>query len=207
MSDDGCGMDKETQAKIFEPFFTTKEMGKGTGLGLATGYGIVKQNNGFINVYSEPGIGTTFRIYLPKVQHRDAQAPAAQAAETVMRGSETILFVEDEPMIRELGKKMLNNLGYKVLDASAAGEAIRLAKEYPGRIHLLITDLIMPNMNGRDLAKSLLASYPNLRVVFMSGYTSDVIARQGILDPGIHFIQKPISQKQLSVMVRKALDP
>ena len=207
VSDDGCGMDKETQAKIFEPFFTTKEMGKGTGLGLATVYGIVKQNNGFINVYSEPGIGTTFRIYLPKVQHRDAQAPAAQAAETVMRGSETILFVEDEPMIRELGKKMLNNLGYKVLDASAAGEAIRLAKEYPGRIHLLITDLIMPNMNGRDLAKSLLASYPNLRVVFMSGYTSDVIAHQGILDPGVHFIQKPISQKQLSVMVRKALDP
>ena len=192
-------------AHIFEPFFTTKEIGKGTGLGLATVYGIVKQNNGFINVYSEPGQGTTFTIYLPRHAGKAAQARTEGAAEPAARGHETILLVEDEPAILKLTTTMLEQQGYTVLAAGTPGEAIRLAEEHAGEIHLLMTDVVMPEMNGRDLAKNLLSLYPNLKRLFMSGYTADVIAHHGVLDEGVHFIQKPFSMKDLAAKVREAL--
>ena len=205
ISDDGCGMDKETVENIFDPFFTTKETGKGTGLGLATVYGIVKQNNGFINVYSEPGQGTAFNIYLPR--HADLTCPAReQAPEPLRYGSETILLVEDEPEILEVVHMMLRNLGYAVIAAQTAQDAVRQAGEHPGRIHLLITDVIMPDMNGRELAQKLTALLPNLACMYMSGYTADVIARRGVLDNGVLFIQKPFSAQVLAVKVREALD-
>ena len=207
VSDTGCGMDPETLAHLFEPFFTTKDVGQGTGLGLATVYGIVKQNNGFIDVRSEPGRGTTFGIHLPRHQDKKGQIqmlvpPASPAA----RGQETILLVEDEPAILGVGKTMLERLGYRVLGAATPGEALRLAEAHPGEIHLLMTDVIMPEMNGRDLAKNLLDLYPRLRRLFMSGYTADVIAHHGVLDDGMHFIQKPFTMKVLSEKVREALD-
>ena len=206
VSDTGCGMDKKTLSNLFEPFFTTKAMGKGTGLGLSTVYGIVKQNNGFINVYSEPGEGTTFKVYLPSHEGKTAHIAAESTVEAVNIGSETILLVEDEPAILKLGKKILERIGYTVLAAGTPGEAIRLAHEHAGRIDLLMTDVVMPEMNGRDLAKHLLSIYPNLSRLFMSGYTSNVIAHHGVLDEGVHFIQKPFSLKDLAAKVREALD-
>jgi CheY-like chemotaxis protein len=205
VSDDGYGMDKKTLERIFEPFFTTKEMGKGTGLGLATVYGIVKQNNGFVNVYSEPGLGTKFTVYLPRYKGSAAPLPQEALAEPVARGNETILLVEDEPAILTLITTMLTKLGYTVLTAGTPGEIIRLADEYTGKIHLLITDVVMPGMNGKDLAGNLLSRYPHLKHLFMSGYTADVIAHNGILDDGVNFIQKPFSIKELAVKVREAL--
>jgi two-component system cell cycle sensor histidine kinase/response regulator CckA len=205
VSDDGCGMNKETLGKLFEPFFTTKQVGQGTGLGLATVYGIVKQNNGFINVYSEPGQGTTFKIYLPRHAAKTQQMQKEGPAEQVGRGHETILLVEDEPAILRMTTTMLERQGYKVLAASTPGEAIRLAEEYPGEIHLLITDVVMPEMNGRDLAKNILSLYPSLKRLFMSGYTANVIAHHGVLDYGVNFIQKPFSVKDLAIKVRDAL--
>jgi signal transduction histidine kinase/ActR/RegA family two-component response regulator len=206
VSDTGCGMDQDTLAHIFEPFFTTKGVGKGTGLGLATVYGIVKQNNGFITVYSEPGQRTTFTIYLPRQVGKAEQARLAGAAEPALRGQETILLVEDEPVILELTTVMLERQGYTVLAASTPGEAIRLARERAGNIHLLMTDVVMPEMNGRDLAKNLLSLYPQLKHLFMSGYTANVIAYNGVLDEGVYFIQKPFSIKGLAAKVREALD-
>ena len=207
VSDDGCGMDEETRAQIFEPFFTTKGVGEGTGLGLATLYGIVKQNEGFINVYSEPDRGTTFRIYLPAIdaesfQQDDARSTAAAAA----GGNETILIVEDERAILKMTRAMLERLGYTVLTASTPSDAIRTVREHRGRIDLVITDVVMPEMNGRDLAKSLQESCPSIRALFMSGYTANVIAHQGVLDEGVNFIQKPFSREQLAVRVREALE-
>jgi PAS domain S-box-containing protein len=207
VTDDGCGMDKATQERLFEPFFTTKEVGKGTGLGLATVYGIVKQNNGFIKVTSEPDKGTTFEICLPR--HVAAKAEPAQSeplTAPVARGFETILLVEDEPAILRMTKTMLEQLGYTVLTASTPGEAIQLAGAYTGVIHLLMTDVVMPEMNGRDLAKNLLTSSPALKRLFMSGYTADVIAHHGVLDEGVHFIQKPFSKKDLAARVSEALE-
>ena len=206
VSDDGCGMDKETMDKIFEPFFTTKGVGKGTGLGLATIYGIVKQNSGFINVYSEPDQGTTFRIYLPHHKGQAEQARTEVAVEPVLRGHETILLVEDEPTLLELSKLLLETQGYRVLAAGTPGEAIRLAGENTGEIHLIMTDVVMPEMNGRDLAKNLLALYPHLKCLFTSGYTANVIAHHGVLDENVQFIQKPFSRKDLAAKVREALD-
>jgi|WetSurMetagenome_2_1015567.scaffolds.fasta_scaffold01301_13 two-component system, cell cycle sensor histidine kinase and response regulator CckA len=205
VSDSGCGMDKETLDKIFEPFFTTKEMGKGTGLGLATVYGMVKQNNGFISVHSEPGQGTTFKIYLPR--HVDKAPPVQQetSAEPSAHGQETILLVEDEPALLAMTTIILETQGYSVLTASTPGEAIRLAGERAGEIHLLMTDVVMPEMNGRDLAKNLLSLYPHLKCLFMSGYTADVIAHHGVLDKELYFIQKPFSMKELGAAVREAL--
>ncbi len=207
VSDNGRGMDEETRKQIFEPFFTTKGVGEGTGLGLATIYGIIKQNNGFINVYSELGQGTTFRIYLPvhKVA-REITARGKAVTESVTHGSESILLVEDEPAILALGIKMLDRLGYKTLAAGTPGEAIRLAEEHAGEIHLLITDVIMPEMNGRDLAKQLVSLYPSLKSLFMSGYTANVIAHHGVLDEGTNFIQKPFSMRDLGAKVRDILD-
>ena len=206
VTDDGRGMDKETQSHLFEPFFTTKEMGKGTGLGLATVYGIVKQNNGFINVYSEPGHGTRFTIYLLRHSGKTEQARGQEAEGSAQRGHETILLVEDELASLNLIRKMLERQGYIVLAASTPGEAIRLAREHAGEIHLLMTDVVMPEMNGRDLARRLLSLFPHLKRLFASGYTANVIAHQGVLDEGMHFIQKPFSRKDLAAKVREALD-
>jgi two-component system, cell cycle sensor histidine kinase and response regulator CckA len=206
VSDDGCGMERQTLDKLFEPFFTTKDVGKGTGLGLATVYGIVKQNQGFINVYSEPGQGTTFRIYFPAhatvttqtVPERIAVIPRAQ-------GKETILLVEDEPTILQMTTLMLEHLGYTVLAANTPGKALDLARQHAGGISLLMTDVVMPEMNGRDLATSLQSLYPSLRSLFMSGYTANVIAHHGVLDEGVQFLQKPFSKKDLAIALRQAL--
>ncbi|MCD4702043.1 MAG: PAS domain S-box protein [Candidatus Aegiribacteria sp.] len=206
VSDSGCGMDKETLDMIYEPFFTTKGVGKGTGLGLATVYGIVKQNNGYINAYSEPGQGTTFRIYMPRHAAKGIQVHKKVLTEPDKRGFETILLVEDEPSILQLTTIMLEHQGYTVMVASTPGEAICLAEAYPGKIHLLITDVVMPEMNGGDLSKNLLTLYPNLRLLFMSGYTPDVIAHHGVPDEDIHFIQKPFTNQNLTAKVREVLD-
>jgi PAS domain S-box-containing protein len=205
VSDDGYGMDKETLTHIFEPFFTTKVVGRGTGLGLATVYGAVKQNNGFINVYSEPNHGTTFRIYLPRHKGEAGQTQKESPAAPAAQGHKTILLAEDEPAILELATIMLEQLGYTVLAASLPSEAIRLAETYPDQIHLLMTDVVMPEMNGRGLAKNLLSIYPSLKCLFMSGYTANVIAHHGVLDEGVYFIQKPFSMDELATKVRKAL--
>nr|MDA3797946.1 PAS domain S-box protein [Kiritimatiellia bacterium] len=196
VSDNGGGMDQSTLDKIFEPFFTTKEQGKGTGLGLATIYGIVKQNKGFINVYSQPGQGTTFNIYLPRHIDKIEQIQEKDPAKPDVGDHETILLVEDESSILEMTTRMLEKLGYKVVAAGSPGEAIRLAREQTNPIHMLITDVVMPEMNGRDLTKNILTLYPNIKCLFMSGYTANVIAHQGVLDKGVNFIQKPFSIKR-----------
>ncbi len=206
VSDNGCGMNAEIMAHLFEPFFTTKEMDKGTGLGLATIYGIVKQNNGFINVYSEPGQGTTFKIYLPRLEGNSVSTQKENAADSRAHGTEVILLVEDEPMILAMTTTMLEFSGYKVLPAATPGKAIRLAQEHSGDIHLLLTDVVMPEMNGRDLSRNLLSLYPNLKCLFMSGYTANVIAHQGVLKQGFHFIQKPFSRTDLAAKIREVLD-
>ena len=206
VSDDGCGMDKGTLSNIFEPFFTSKGVGEGTGLGLATVYGIVKQNNGFINVYSELNQGTTFKIYLPQYIGKDVPSAVTEDSVELAKGSkETILVVEDEPAILKLTIKLLKRLGYRVLTASTPGEAIEVAEAASEHIDLLMTDVVMPEMNGRDLAKNLLVLYPNLKRLFMSGYTANVIAHHGVLDVGVHFIQKPFKLKDLAIKVREAL--
>ncbi|MCG2749298.1 MAG: response regulator [Desulfobulbaceae bacterium] len=206
VSDDGQGMDKEILDKIFEPFFTTKGIGQGTGLGLATVYGVVKQNNGFINVYSEPGQGSTFKIYLPRHASKSGlmlkESPVAPDAQ----GDETILLVEDDASILGITRLMLEKLGYRVLAASTPNEAIRLAKEHAGEVHLLLTDVVMPEMNGRDLAQELISLYPGIKSLYMSGYTGNVIAHHGILGDGINFMQKPFLKKTLAAKVREALD-
>ncbi|MBE0583202.1 MAG: PocR ligand-binding domain-containing protein [Desulfofustis sp.] len=206
VSDDGCGIDPETRSHLFEPFFTTTEIGKGTGLGLATVYGIVKQNSGFVTVDSEPGQGTTFRIYLPRFAEHVTLPSPQESSQTAVSGTETILLVEDEPMILEMTTMMLRDHGYHVLGASRPAEAIRLAKAHSGRIHLLLTDVIMPEMNGRDMANQILASHPDLDCLFMSGYTADVIADHGVLDEGFNFIQKPFMMQDLAATVRAILD-
>ncbi len=206
VSDNGCGMDSETLSYVFEPFFTTKKTGEGTGLGLATVYGIVRQNNGFIDVDSELNQGTTVKIYLPCHKGPDRQVREKGPSETAASGHETILLAEDEPMILDMTTAMLKLQGYNILAAATPGEAIRLAREHAGEIDLLITDVVMPEMNGRDLAKNLLSLYPDIKRLFMSGYTADVIAHHGVLDKGVHFIQKPFSLKDLAAKVRETLD-
>jgi len=206
VSDTGSGMDQETQAKIFEPFFTTKAVGKGTGLGLATVYGIVKQNKGFINVYSEPGMGTTFSIYIPSYQKRVGPDQEHEAPRPADGGDETILVVEDEPILLDLTRLMLEVKGYRVLTAGTPEEAIELARENTGEIKLLLTDVIMPGMNGRDLEHEIRSLVPDIKSLFMSGYTADVIGHHGVLDKGVHFIQKPTSIESLAKKVREVLD-
>ncbi len=190
VSDDGYGMDKQTLAHLFEPFFTTKGIGQGTGLGLATVHGIVRQNAGFINVYSEPGQGTTFHIYLPRSAEATPQ-PVERREELATSAGETVLLVEDEPAILAMSRTMLQRIGYHVLAAATPAEALRLAEAHSGDIDLLMTDVVMPDMNGRDLANALRALYPGLKCLFMSGYTANVIAHRGVLDEGVHFIQSP----------------
>ncbi|MFO7883599.1 MAG: ATP-binding protein [Desulfobacteraceae bacterium] len=191
VSDNGCGMDKDTLDNLFEPFFTTKEVGKGTGLGLATVYGIVKQNYGFINVYSEPGLGSTFKIYLPWLVADEDTDKAVPEKKATLGGTETILLVEDEPSILRMTRMMLEKKGYSVLSAATPSEAMEKATNYYGSIDLLMSDVVMPEMNGRDLAAKVKELHPGIRLLFMSGYTADVIAHQGVLDAGVAFIQKP----------------
>ena len=199
-------MNQETLQNLFEPFYTTKDVDKGTGLGLATVYGIVKQNDGFINVYSEPDQGTTFRIYLPRYL-TETEILEKKSSDTIpLDGTEAILLVEDEPSILRMTRMMLERMGYKVLAAGTPGEAIALAREHAGEIHLLMTDVVMPGMNGRDLARNMLSLYPNLKRLFMSGYTANVIAHHGVLDEGVQFIQKPFSKQDLAIKVREVLD-
>lgn len=206
-SDDGHGMNEETLENVFEPFFTTKEIGKGTGLGLAMIYGVVKQNNGFIDVDSEPGCGTTFKIYLPQytaettASHDNVPAPHA-----FPQGFEKILLVEDDYNLLGMAKKSLENLGYQVVPVSTPGDAIQMVKKHTREIDLLMTDVIMPEMNGRQLAREVTAILPHLKVLYMSGYSANVISHHGVLDEEIHFIQKPFSLQTLATMVRKALD-
>ena len=206
ISDTGHGMDQKTLARIFEPFFTTKELGKGTGLGLSTVYGIVKQSGGNIWVYSEVGRGTTFKIYLPRVDnHADEYKRTADSAR-LGEGTETILLVEDEEMLRKLARQTLTMHGYQILEASNGDEALALSKEYNGVIHLLLTDVIMPGMNGRELCTRMLETRANLRVLFMSGYTDDAIIHQGVLDEAANFLQKPFPPDSLARKVREVLD-
>lgn len=203
--DTGCGMSKETVSRIFEPFFTTKEEGKGTGLGLSTVYGIVKQNKGVISVSSEPGQGTTFNIYLPQVKlGTTTERASSDIAGSV--GNETILLVEDETAILELGAYILEQRGYTVLTSPSPVEAIELVLEYRGKIDLLITDVIMPEMNGRELAKEISLIRPETKMLFISGYTADVISHHGGLEPGIHFLEKPFLASSLNKKVREVLD-
>ena len=207
VSDNGAGMDKETLANIFEPFFTTKNADKGSGLGLSTVFGIVKQNNGFINVYSEPGQGTTFKIYLPEHQQNASCKYERRTQPEAYLGHETILLVEDEPAIIRLTRLMLERLGYTILSASTPSEAIKIATGPDVSIDMLITDVVMPEMNGKDLAKTLTGHFPDLKCLFMSGYTANVIADHGVLDSGVHFINKPFSKQILAKKVREILNP
>ncbi len=206
VSDNGCGMDAETQKHIFEPFFTTKEMGKGTGLGLATIYGVVKQNKGFIYVYSEKNQGTVFKIYLPRHTGDAVQMQKESLRESPVQGKEMILLVEDEPAILKMVTMILEKMGYRVFAADSPSEAVRFAQKHAGQIHLLMTDVVMPEMNGRDLAKKIKSLHSGIRCLFMSGYTANVIAHHGVLEPGVHFIQKPFTKKSLALKIREILD-
>jgi CheY-like chemotaxis protein len=198
-------MDPQTLSRLFEPFFTTKAVGKGTGLGLATVYGIVKQNEGFISVRSEVGQGTAFHLYLPRYQSKAQARQLTEAPGSVIRGTQTILLVEDEPMILDIAMVILVRAGYTVLPAASPSEAQRLAREHTGIIDLLVTDVIMPEMNGRDLARNLLALFPEMKCLFMSGYTADLIAHHGVLGDGVCFLQKPFTKVTLTTKVEEAL--
>jgi two-component system, cell cycle sensor histidine kinase and response regulator CckA len=206
LSDNGRGMGKDVIGHLFEPFFTTKKMGEGTGLGLATVYGIVQQNSGYINIYSEPNRGTTFKIYLPRHISTETPKETAIEAETSKGGAETILLVEDEPAVLSLTRRMLERLGYTVIAAASPNEAIGLAQKYSREIQLLLVDVIMPEMSGRELSEQIIRLRPGLKILFMSGYTADVIAHRGVLDQGLHFIQKPFSSKELASKVREAIE-
>jgi two-component system cell cycle sensor histidine kinase/response regulator CckA len=208
VSDTGVGMSGETIAHIFEPFYTTKESGRGTGLGLSTVYGIVKQSGGYIWVYSEVGHGTTFKVYLPRVDEAVESATSAARPSGAERsaGTETILLVEDEPQLRELTRTVLTSRGYSVVEAKDPEEAERLAAEYGAKIQLLLTDVIMPGISGRELAKRLSARNSAMRILYMSGYTYNVIAQNGTLERGVAFLQKPFTPGVLVEKVREVLD-
>lgn len=206
ISDKGIGMDKETQSHIFDPFFTTKAIGKGTGLGLSTVYGIVKQSNGYIWVYSEPGQGTTFKIYLPRVQGEEALLKKEPGPKELLQGSETVLIVEDDEAVRNLSKKILKQSGYNVLEAQDGEEALMVSRAYEGPLHLLLTDVVMPKMSGRELADRLQALRPEIKILFMSGYTDNAIIRHGTLESDVNFMQKPFTPELLSQRIRRILD-
>jgi len=206
ISDTGHGMDAETQARIFEPFFTTKGT-KGTGLGLSTVYGIVKQSGGYIWVYSEPGHGAMFKMYLPRVTEALASEvqTRVEVAPQAPRGTETVLVVEDEPKLRNLTRTYLEMQGYKVLEAEDGIRALEIALGHPDVIHLVLTDLVMPKMNGRQLAEQIASVHPEIKVLYMSGYSENVIAHNGTLEPGTMFLQKPFTLYSLSQKLRQAL--
>jgi PAS domain S-box-containing protein len=206
MSDTGIGMDEETKARVFEPFFTTKEAGKGTGLGLATVYGIVKQSGGFIWVYSEPGHGTCFKIYMPRVDASAAWHKNAAPATASPRGTETVLLVEDAAQLRSVGRKILERLGYRVLEAEDGEAALHIAAAEAGPIHLVLTDVVMPGLGGRRMAAELTRLRPRVKVLYASGYTDDAIIRHGVLQAGVAYLQKPFSPEVLAAKVREVLD-
>jgi len=206
VTDTGVGMDEATKARLFEPFFTTKGLGQGTGLGLSTVYGIIKQSGGTIWVYSELGVGTTFKIYLPRVNATVEPLRAAEESLAVPRGTETILFVEDEAALRAVARRVLDRQGYTVLEAPDAIKALALVEEYPETLHLLVTDVIMPGMSGHDLGIRLTAARPHLRVLYISGYTDEAIGHHGVLAPGVEYLQKPFSPDTLARRVRAVLD-
>ena len=206
VTDSGTGMDAETQKHIFEPFFTTKDVSKGTGLGLATVYGIVKQSGGSIWVYSEPGAGTTFKIYLPRVEEEAEAGSSQEKQSSRATGSETVLLVEDDPAVGAFARDVLEECGYRVLVAAGPDEALRLCEGHDGPVQLLLTDVVMPRMNGRQLALAAAELRPGMRVLYMSGYTDDAILRRGLLDPDLPFIQKPFTPDALEVKVREVLD-
>lgn len=206
VTDNGCGMDEETQSRIFEPFYTTKELGKGTGLGLATVYGIVKQSGGFIWVYSELGQGTTIKVYLPRVIDSAATPPAEQTTKDVRRGTETVLLVENAEPLRALAKEFLKSSGYAVMEADNGKEALQIARSFSGPIDLLLTDVIMPGMGGKQLAEQLAGLRPATKVLYMSGYPDDAIVKSGILGTGIMFLEKPFTRETMLQKVRQALD-
>jgi CheY-like chemotaxis protein len=204
VSDTGLGMDKETQSRIFEPFFTTKEKGKGTGLGLSTVYGIVKQSGGYVMLQSEERRGTTFQIYLPRVDGV-AEKHAVPVAHDALGGTETVLLVEDEESVRQLVRETLAAKGYKVLEAENGETGIAAAADYDGQIDLVITDVVMPGMGGRELVKNLLQTRPEARVLYLSGYTEDAIISEGTIESGAAFLQKPFTLQNLSRKVREVL--
>jgi len=207
VSDTGVGIPLKVKEKVFEPFFTTKEKGKGTGLGLSTTYGIVKQSGGNIWVYSEPAHGTTFKIYLPRVEEDLDTLHGRDETDFLPKGSETVLLVEDEPPVRDLALRLLNQQGYKVLEAGNGEEALRVVQEHIGeKIHLLLTDVVMPQMGGKELADQLKLLRPDVKVLYTSGYTDDAIVHHGVLEPGTHFLQKPFSPVALAQKVREVLD-
>ncbi|HLA88802.1 MAG TPA: ATP-binding protein, partial [Gemmatimonadaceae bacterium] len=205
VTDTGTGMDQATQARIFEPFFTTKEKGKGTGIGLSTVFGIVQQSGGHVWVYSEPGRGTTFKIYLPRV---DAAVEAVRAIEppATLRGSETILLAEDDDQVRAVALGILRKRGYRVIEARNAGEALRQSEKHAGTIHLLLSDVVMPEMSGPELGRRLASARPDMKVLCMSGYTDDSIVRHGVLEAGIAYLQKPLTADALTTKVREVLE-
>jgi len=206
VSDTGIGMSPETQAHIFEPFYTTKESGQGTGLGLSTVYGIVKQSGGYIWVYSEPGKGTTFKVYLPRVEEQVESKAEAKETPAARAGTETILLVEDEEAVRELASMILSAKGYSVVEARSSKEAEQIGAQRSGEIHLLLTDIIMPGTSGRELARRMMARHPRMRVLYMSGYTDNVLAQDGVLEQGVSFLQKPFTPADLAQKVREVLD-
>jgi two-component system, cell cycle sensor histidine kinase and response regulator CckA len=206
VSDTGSGMDNETQERLFEPFFTTKEQGKGTGLGLSTVYGIIKQNNGFIWVYSEIGKGTTFKVYLPKVKGDTKKEENERTSVSELGGSETVLIVEDDDSLRRLAQRALQQKGYHVLDAENGEDALRICVAHEGAIDLMVTDVVMPKIGGKKTAERLQPLYPNMKLIYMSGYTDDAIVHHGVLAPGLNFIEKPFSPEGLARKVREVLD-
>jgi CheY-like chemotaxis protein len=206
VSDTGSGMDAATQTRIFEPFFTTKPRGKGTGLGLATVYGIVKQSGGDISVYSEPDRGTSFKIYLPRVTAAVEDVEAPQTGGGTLRGSETVLLVEDQEEVRRLTSRLLEARGYRVLVAADGHEALNMAETLAGPLHLPVTDVVMPHLSGREVALLLAPRHPTMKVLYLSGYADESIAHHGVLEPGVAFLQKPFTAEALARKVRAVLD-
>jgi CheY-like chemotaxis protein len=206
LSDTGCGMTPQVKAHLFEPFFTTKAPGKGTGLGLSTVYGIVRQSGGHIEVDSEPGAGASFRIYLPRSEQPGQPVKPRMDVKVVPRGSETVLLVEDDPAVRAVNRRALRQSGYAVLEAGDGAEALRVATQHPGPIHLLLTDVVMPGWGGRQLAERLSALHPAARVLYVSGYPDDAVVQRGIREGEVDFLQKPFSPSALARKVRDVLD-